>query len=88
MKPWTQFFTLEGTNEHPYGVVRNILIENIDVECESLGTIAGNPDDKVSDVTLKNISIKAKNPSFTCAYPSVKFENVLINGHAVGNPAQ
>lgn len=88
MKPWTQFFTLEGTNEHPYGVVRNILIENIDVECESLGTIAGNPDDKVNDVTLKNISIKAKNPSFTCAYPYVKFENVLINGQAVGNPAQ
>lgn len=79
MKPWTQFFTLEGSNEKPYGIVRNILIEDINVACDDLGTIAGNPDDRVSDVTLRNITLRAKNPDYTCIYPQVRFENVKIN---------
>lgn len=88
MKPWKQFFTLEGSDERPAGIVRNILIQNVDVDCRSLGIIAGNPSDKVSDITLRNINVKARNPDFTCEYSEVKFENVTINGKTVTNPAK
>lgn len=107
LKPWTQFFTLEGSNEKPFGTVRNIVIEDIDVDCKSLCFIGaktdmadnkandkalgfgeGKSETKVSDFTLRNVKVKAKNPDFTCVYPSVKFENVSVNGHIVSNPAK
>ena len=88
MKPWKQFFDLEGSNEKPFGTVKNITIENVDVDCRSFGTIAGNPNDVVSNVLLKNINIKAEDAKFVCEYPQVKFENVVINGKKVANPAK
>lgn len=88
MKPWTQFFTLEGSNEKPYGIVRNILIEDVDADVTSLGTISGNPDDKVSDFVMRNIRVKASRPGFECVYPGVKLENVVMNGEPVVNPAK
>lgn len=88
MKPWKQFFTLEGSDERPTGIVRDIVIKNVDVECNSLGTIAGNPDDKVSNIILKDLTLKAENPDFVCEYPQVKFDNVVINGKSVTNPAK
>ena len=88
MKPWTQFFDLEGTDEKPYGIVRNILIENVDVKVKTLGTIAGNPDDQVSNVVMRNIKVEASNPDFQCVYPGVKLENVVMNGKPVENPAK
>lgn len=88
MKPWKQFFTLEGSDERPYGIVRDILVKNVDVNCKSLGVIAGNVDDKVSNITLENISVNAEDPEFTCIYPQVKFENVKVNGKVVTNPAK
>lgn len=87
MKPWKQFFTLEGSNERPYGIVRNILIKDVDVECKSLGVIAGNPDDQVSNFTLKNIKCKASSDAFECIYPQVKLDNVIVNGREMTNPA-
>lgn len=88
MKPWTQFFTLEGSDEKPYGIVRNILIENVDVKVKSLGTIAGNPDDKVSDFLMRDIKVEASAPGFECTYPGVTLDNVTMNGKPVTNPAE
>lgn len=82
MKPWKQFFDLEGSGEKPFGIVRNVVMKDINVNCRSLGTIAGNPDDRVSDITLENINIKADTDTFDIAYPAkdVKLVNVTING--------
>lgn len=88
MKPWKQFFDLEGSDEKPYGVVRNILIENVDVKVKSLGTIAGNPNDTVENFVLKNVKVEASNPGFECVYPAVKLENVTMNGQPVTNPSK
>lgn len=89
MKPWKQFFTLEGSGEKPYGIVRNILIENVDVTCNTLCHVQGNPDDQVGDILFKNIKVEAKDPSLTVvAYPSVKFENVVMNGEEFSPKAE
>lgn len=87
MKPWKQFFTLEGSNEQPYGIVRNIEIENVDMDCNTLCHIQGNADDQVSNILFKNVKVNAQDPSITVvAYPEVKFENVTMNGKAYTNP--
>src|ERR1035437_5896589 len=80
VKPWTQFFTMEGSKEKPYGMVRNISISNIKVQCNTFGEIAGNPLDKVSNILLRNIKATAKEPALKCKYPGVKVENVIVNG--------
>ena len=82
MKPWKQFYTLEGSDEKPYGIVRDIIIENVDVTCNTFCHVQGNPDDKVDDILFKNVKVEAKDPSLTVvAYPAVKFENVTVNGN-------
>lgn len=82
MLPWKQFFTLEGTNEHPIGVVKNVTMKNINVSCDNLGAIAGNKDDSVTDFRMENITVKAASDVFHCNYPTVKLINVKVNGHA------
>lgn len=84
MKKWSQFFTLEGSDEHPFGVVRNILVDQIDMDCNTLCHIEGNADDKVSNVLLKDINVRAKDAEASvCIYPEseVKFLNVKVNGN-------
>ena len=68
--------------------MRNILIETVDVKVKTLGTIAGNPDDQVSDFVMRNIKVEASTPTFECVYPAVKLENVVMNGKPVDNPAK
>jgi len=80
VKPWTQFFTMEGSKEKPYGIIRNISISNIKVQCNTFGEIAGNPMDQVSNIQLKNIEATAKEPALKCKYTGVKTENVIVNG--------
>lgn len=80
LKPWTQFFTMEGSTEKPYGIVRNISLTNLNVKCNSFGEIRGNAPDQISNITLKNIEATAKDPVLLCKYPDVKAENVQVNG--------
>jgi polygalacturonase len=80
LRPWTQFFTMEGSNEKPYGIVRNISISNIKVKCNSFGEIAGNPSDIISNIQFRNIEATAKEPLLKCKYPEIKIENVIVNG--------
>lgn len=83
MRPWSQFFTLEGSDEKPYGIVRDIIIENVKGECNTLCHIEGNPNDIVENIILKDIDMKATEPAKSvCVYPQVKFENVKVNGSA------
>lgn len=88
MKPWKQFFDLEGSDEKPFGIVKNVIIEDVNVKVNSLGTIAGNPSDIVKNFIMKDIKVEAKNPTFECVYPEVILENVVMNGKTVKNPAK
>ncbi len=78
--PWKQFFSLEGTDEKPVGLIRNISIKNVDLKCNGLGVIAVNPDDKVENFEFENVTVKAESDIFRCNYPDVKLKNVTVNG--------
>jgi len=81
VKPWKQFFTMEGSNEKPFGIVRNITISNIKVKCNVFGEIEGNPSDQISNILFKNIKATATEPELKCNYPGIKTENVIVNGN-------
>ncbi len=80
LNPWKQFFDLGGSTEKPYGQVHNITFSDINVDCTKFGTIDGNPNDKIGNITFKNIKLTADNPALACRYPDVKVENVAANG--------
>lgn len=82
--PWKQFFTLEGTNEKPFGQINNVTLRNIHIDCNSLGVIAANVGDKVSDFLIENVAVKAPSDILRCNYPEseVKLVNVTVNGKA------
>jgi polygalacturonase len=81
--PWKQFFDLGGSTERPFGTVRNISMSNIKVQCNRFGDLEGNANDKVSDITFKNIDATAKTEGLKTKYPRIKLANVLVNGKAL-----
>lgn len=81
LAPWTQFFNLKNSNEKPYGIVRNITLSNINMKCNRIGDIKGNPTDKVSNILFSNINVTATAPTLkTNNYPKIKTKNVVVNG--------
>jgi hypothetical protein len=80
MAPWTQFFDMGASTEKPFAIVRNIVFTNIDVQCNSLGSMQGNPADTVTNITFKNIKASTENASLKTGYKEILFENVLVNG--------
>jgi polygalacturonase len=80
MNPWKQFFSLEGSSEKPYGIVRNITFSNINVKCKAPGEIQGNPADSVSNIVFRNINATADTDTLKSMYQNIKADNVIING--------
>jgi hypothetical protein len=83
LAPWKQFFNMEGSKEKPHGVIRNITISNVNVQCEKFGVIEGNPSDQVEHFVIRDVKATAKQQGFSTRYTGVKFENVLLNGTAL-----
>jgi hypothetical protein len=80
LKPWKQFYTLEGKNVKPYGIVRNITLKNINVSCDVFAEIKGNPDDQISNFVFENVTATAVDPTLKTEYKGVKLKNVVVNG--------
>ncbi|SFQ59536.1 glycoside hydrolase family 28 protein [Hymenobacter arizonensis] len=80
LSPWTQFFNMAGSEEKPFGTIRNITVSNVKVNCKQFAVLNGNSTDKVSNITFKNVVATAETPAFPNKYPDVKFENVTLNG--------
>lgn len=77
-----------GTKEvvkDPHRVIRNVVIENVTGECESLGTLFGNEMTDVRDITLRNIDIKAATGDIGVSdkIENLTFDHVRVNGKAV-----
>jgi polygalacturonase len=80
LKPWRQFFTLEGTNEKPFGIVKNIKLSNINVSCDDFAEIKGNDKDKISRIIFENVTATAKDPTLKSNYKGIKLKKVIVNG--------
>ncbi len=85
LKPWKQFYTLEGTNEKPFGIVRNITLKNINVSCDVFAEIKGNAPDKITNFVFENVTATAKDPTLKTEYKTIKLKNVVVNGKPLKN---
>lgn len=56
VKPWTQFFDLQG-HEPPQSVVRNVTVRNLKGSLRSLGELRGNPGDLLANILLENLQL-------------------------------
>lgn len=80
VKPWTQFFDLQG-HEPPLSQVHNITLRNITGSIRSLGELRGNEGDLLSKITLESINLRAKKAKLSLGeVEDFKLEGVRING--------
>ncbi|MBX3435401.1 MAG: right-handed parallel beta-helix repeat-containing protein [Pirellulales bacterium] len=80
VKPWTQFFDLQG-HAPPQSVVRNVTVERVTGTFRTLGELRGNKGDEISGVTLRRIDVVADVPRLVLDdEQAVVFQQVLVNG--------
>lgn len=81
MRPWRQFFDLQGRKRAPFALVRNIHFNNVNVTCDRIGDIDGNPNDVVENIQFKDCDIKTlvNDQINTKYYGVIFFENVKVN---------
>ena len=58
IKPWTQYFDLKGRLDKPINIVKNIIIKNIDLECDNFFKVTKSKQYKLEDFILENLNIK------------------------------
>ena len=80
MAPWTQFYDMGGSTEKPFAIVRNITFSNIDLQCNSVGTMQGNTADSVSNILFQDVKARAENPLLKTSYKGITFDGVVVNG--------
>jgi polygalacturonase len=80
VKPWPQFFDLQG-HQPPRSVVRGVTLQNITGSVRSLGELRGNCRDVIEDVSLDDVQLAVDRPRLrTGAASAVTLKDVEING--------
>lgn len=80
VKPWTQFFDLQG---HPPQAsrVRGVTVRNVRGSFRSLGELRGNAGDEITEVLLDRVDITAHTPRLTLADDQpITWHEVKVNG--------
>ena len=82
IKPWTQFFDLKGRKDVPLSYSENIVLRNIELNCEVFFDVAISEYDRLANFTFENLTIDAKNSSFDKSIvQGVTLRNVKVNNH-------
>ena len=80
IKPWTQFFDLQGQKEMPLSYSSNVTMRNIDLECNVFFDVNESDQYILSDFTFENLNIKTKNDNIPMTYiKNLKLNNIRIN---------
>jgi polygalacturonase len=80
VKPWTQFFDLQGA-EPPKSVVREVVVRGLRGSVQSLGELRGNAGDEIQNIVLEDIEIEATDDRVRLGdVNDLVFRDVLVNG--------
>jgi polygalacturonase len=80
IKPWRQFFDLQGRKDAPVSYSENITLRNIDLKCEIFFDVAIDTNIRLKDFTFEDLSIIAGKNSFDRSLINgVKLKNVMVN---------
>lgn len=85
--PWTQFFDLKG-HAPPSRRVNDITLRNLTGSFRTLGTLMGNPNDTLENITLENLNLQLASEEFHLGkVTNLVMKNVQVNGKPVAPPA-
>ena len=80
IKPWTQFFDLQGREEVPVSVGRQFKISNIDLQCRIFADLALTEHDALKNFTFRNLNITADDGKLEQGlFDGLTLENVKMN---------
>ncbi len=80
VKPWTQFFDLQGRKDVPLSFCENISMKHIDLKCEVFFDVAIGENNRLKDFTFEDLSIVAKNGTFDYSMiQGIQIKNVFVN---------
>ena len=81
VKPWTQFFDLQGRKDVPLSYSDHISLKNIKLDCEIFFDVAVTEYDKLSNFAFENLTLKAKTPEINKAIVNgFTLKKVKVNG--------
>jgi Glycosyl hydrolases family 28 len=84
VKPWRQFFDLQGRKDVPLSYSDNITLRNIDLKCDVFFDIDITKNDKLSNFTFANLTIEAKNGAYDKSLvQDITFNNVKVNDNLI-----
>jgi len=85
IKPWTQFFDLKGEKDIKMSYARNIVLRNIDLDCDIVFDVLNSTQYVLSDFTFQNMHVRAaKDPVIHKEY----IKNFVLNNVTVNNKKQ
>ncbi|WP_338877216.1 glycosyl hydrolase family 28 protein [Spirosoma sp. SC4-14] len=80
VKPWTQFFDLQGRPDVPLSYSDHISLKNIELSCDTFFDVAISEHDKLSNFTFENFVVDSKNAAIDKKVVSgFILKNVKIN---------
>lgn len=81
IKPWTQFFDLQGEETIPLSYSSNVTMRNISLECNVFFDVTESDQYILSDFTLENLNIKAKKEDIPRGFiRNLSLKNITVNG--------
>lgn len=80
VKPWTQFFDLQGHPPQP-SKVRGVVVRGVRGSLRSLGELRGNAGDEISGIVLEDVDVVATTPRLRLdAGQPIECRAVVVNG--------
>ncbi|GAB3036748.1 rhamnogalacturonidase [Spirosoma pulveris] len=80
VKPWTQFFDLQGRPDVPLSYSDHISLKNIELTCDTFFDVAPSEHNKLSNFTFENLVIDSKNAAIDkTVVKGFTLKNVNIN---------
>lgn len=84
VKPWTQFFDLQGRKDVPLSYSDHITMKNIDLECDIFFDVAITEHDRLSNFDFENITVKTEKANFNKdLVKGFEVKNVVVNGKSL-----
>lgn len=84
VKPWKQFFDLQGRKDVPLSYSDHVTLRNIEVKCDIFYDVAVSEYDKLSNFTFENFKVESKNPAIDkSVVKGFTLKNVVVNGSSI-----
>lgn len=84
VRPWTQFFQKEERADMPLSQCNNIVIRNINMDCNNFFDVGVSKDYALKDFTFSNVTVTDKKEAFSKSLiENTMIDNLRINGNVI-----